>query len=138
DEAAGVVGASRSGIPSSNSDLHEIARNARAITALSQACSAARCPTVETCEAAARLLQALTDAQAYLDATDAALNRAAASAAAAHNNVVAQTRITSTNIGIAMHALGVQEYLARIATLLMDLASLADDIKGMAEKGSLL
>lgn len=137
EAAQGVVDASSSSVPADNGDLRSIRSNAEAILALANQCNGMPCPVVEDCATAARLLQALTDAQVYLEALESALNKGAAAAAQAHNNVVAQTRITSTNLEIAQQALAVQEYLYRFATMLFDIASVADDLKGMAEKGTL-
>ena len=134
--AQDIVAASRTTIPASNSDIGAIAQEARAILAASNACGKAECPIVKDCATAAALFQALIDAETYLDAALSALNKAAADSAAAHNNVVAQTRITSTNLSIAQEALGVKEYLYRLATMLFDLASLSDDFKNMAESGT--
>jgi len=136
EAAQGVADASASSVPADNGDLRSIRANAEAILALSNACNGMPCPIVEDCATAARLLQALSDAQVYLEALESALNKGAAAAAAAHNNVVAQTRITSTNLEIAQQALAMQEYLYRFATTLFDIASVMDDIKGMVEKGT--
>ena len=136
--AQSVVAASQATVPADDSDLAALRTLAEQARALANDCNAKPCPVVETCEAAARLLQALSDAQAYLQAIETALNQGAAAAAAAHNNVVSQTRITSTNLKIAMEALAVKEYLSRFAQLMFDLASLSDDLKGMAEKGTVL
>jgi hypothetical protein len=137
EAAQGVIDASSSSVPADNGDLRSIRSNAEAILALANQCNGMPCPIVEDCATAARLLQALTDAQVYLEALESALNKGAAAAAQAHSNVVAQTRITSTNLEIAQQALAVQEYLYRFGTMLFDIASVADDLKGMAEKGTL-
>ncbi|MGE0355276.1 MAG: Calx-beta domain-containing protein [Burkholderiales bacterium] len=135
--AQSLLDAAKQIIPPSDADLEQIESHAKAIQALSDACQGAKCPIVQDCATATALLQELINADAYLNAALGALNRASADAAQAHNNVVAQTRITSTNLSIATEALGVKQYFYRLATMLFDLASVADDLKGMAEKGSL-
>jgi hypothetical protein len=121
---------------STNEAVARIRERAEAIRALANRCTGAKCPIVHDCATAARLLQALADAEAFLDAELAALNRAAADTAAAHESVVAQTRITSTNLAIAQEALAVKEYLYRLAVMLFDLASLADDVNNMVKDGT--
>ena len=134
--AQSLLEAARQIIPATDADLDQIQGHARAIQALSDACQGMECPIVQDCSTASALLQELVNADAWLNAALGALNRASADAAAAHNSVVAQGAITSTNLSIANEALGVKQYFYRLSTMLFDLASVADDIKGMAEKGS--
>ncbi|MCW5592758.1 MAG: hypothetical protein KIS74_11720 [Burkholderiales bacterium] len=137
DDAKSLLDTVEPIIPRANADLQAIQGHAEAILALSTACTQARCPVVKECAAAARLAQAMVDAETYLDAALGALNRAAAASAAAHSNVVAQTRITSVNLDRAIRVLALQEYLYKLSTMLFDIASLADDIKNMADKDTL-
>lgn len=124
-------------IPRANADLEAVSSHARAILALANACIGAQCPVVKSCATAASLVQALVDAETYLDAMLGALNRAAADSAAAHSNVVAQTRITSVNLDRAIRVLAIQDFLNRFSSMMFNLASLADDINNMAKEGTL-
>jgi hypothetical protein len=134
--AQSLLDAARQIIPATDADLGQIEGHAKAIQALADACQGMECPIVQDCATATALLQELVNADAWLNAALGALNRASADAAAAHNSVVAQGSITATNLSIATEALGVKQYFYRLSTMLFDLASVADDIKGMAEKGS--
>lgn len=137
-DGAALLEEAKAIIPRADDDLNQIRAHANAIMGLCNACAEAKCPVVKTCAAAGRLLQELVNAEHSLDAALGALNRAGADAAQAHNNVIAQTRITSTNLSIAQEALGVKQYFYRLATMLFDLASVADDIKNMMDKGTTL
>ena len=124
-------------IPRSNQDLDAIQRHADAILALAGACNAAECPVVTTCATASTLAQSLVNAETFLDALLGALNRAAADSAAAHSNVVAQTRITSVNLDRAIRVLALQEFLNKFSSMMFNIASLADDINNMVKEGKL-
>ncbi|QJR10844.1 hypothetical protein DSM104443_01914 [Usitatibacter rugosus] len=131
-----IVDASKGGIPGDNGDLVDLETAAIVINARAGQCNAAKCPILEDCATAQALLQTLTDAQAYLEALETALNKGSAAAAAAHNAAIGSAAMTTTNMALVQEELAVQDYLTRWAALIFDLASLADDIKNMHDKGA--
>ncbi|WP_171165133.1 Calx-beta domain-containing protein [Usitatibacter palustris] len=138
DSAKSLYDATEPIVPRGNADIDAVKAHAEAILALANECTGYPCPVVETCETATKLAQSLIDAEAYLDEMVGALNRAAASSAQAHNNVISQAGISSANLDRAIRVLAIREFFTNFASMMMNLASLAGDVEGMIKDGTVL
>ncbi|MGH8671593.1 MAG: hypothetical protein ACREUA_06105, partial [Burkholderiales bacterium] len=119
------VNKARPVVPESDDDISGIAAAAQARLGSFQNCTEVPCPVID-CAAAAALLQALVSAEAYMDGMYGALLQADHDAHAHFNNLVAQSVMTGEMLAQAQDALALQEYLHKIGSLLLDIASITD------------
>lgn len=125
-------------ISADNSDLAALQARAEALAAQGRDCgSELECPELD-CASAQALLQAVVDAETHLRAMHTFLERANADHMAHFESLVNEGRISNENLGRAIWALGLQQFLHNMGSMLLDLASVSGAVQEVLEDPSKL
>lgn len=119
-------------VPSSNADLEAILETAQAYEALE-----CICPEMD-CSRAREVLQGMADLVGHLEAMVRSLEDANADAMAHFKSVAAEGMQSNEQLGRTILALGVQEYLHDLGSLLLDIASVSSFFEEVLEDPSKL
>lgn len=121
-------------VPASNQDLQAVIDAAAAIEAQANGCLAQPCPVID-CAEAARLLQALVDAETWLAAMLEALTTANAQAMANFNNIATQATMTGEQLADVQWAQALSQFWYNLGSILLDIASLGDFMQKVKDLG---
>jgi len=105
-----------------NTYLQQIQAQASAIKAQGDACAKMKCPVCD-CAAAARLLQALIDAETILDALHNALIDQESATRAAYNNAYSNSHLTGTKLAQLQDSLAWEEFFHNLGSYLLKIES---------------
>jgi hypothetical protein len=119
-------------IPANNSDLDDIISKAEAIKAFAQSCLTMECPELD-CEHARIIRDNLADAKSYLEFLIRWLQKANDAHMAHFQSLVEMGKITGENLARTQTALAWQKFLHDMGSNLLDIASVADFVKGFME-----